>query len=335
MNLMVLRRAYAWHPPLMTVAGLMVVCAVVSAAGVVLDPRQILGVPAWAKPLKFSLSIALYTVVWAWLIAHLPRWRALARRLGTVIAVTLTIEQLLIVWAAASGTTSHFNVSDGQHAAVWATMGVSITVMYLCTFVTSAAVFTLRLSTPALTFAVRAGVVIALFGIGVAFLMTAPTPAQLDMPTGIVGAHAVGVEDGGPGIAILGWSTTGGDYRVPHFVGIHALQALPLSVLLLRALARRVPRLASQTVQLQLTVVAAAGYALVTGLLTCQAALGQSVAHPSGAVILAGSVLALTAFVATVIIVIRASRHPYPTHDLGPGGAAAAPVRHVASETLG
>ena len=41
-----LRRAHAWHPPLMTVADLMAVCAVVSAAGVVLDPREVLGAPA-------------------------------------------------------------------------------------------------------------------------------------------------------------------------------------------------------------------------------------------------------------------------------------------------
>ena len=74
----------------------------------------------------------------------------------------------------------------------------------------------------------------------------------------------------------------------------------------------------------------------MTGLLTCQAALGQSVAHPSGAVLLAGWVLALTATVATVIIVIRASGHPHSTHDLGPDeAAAAAHVRYVAGETLG
>ena len=293
----------------MTVAGHMAGCAVVSAVGVVLDPRAVLGAPAWAKPLKFSLSILLYTVTWAWLIAQLPRWRAPARRLGTAIAVTLAVEQVLIVWAAASGTTSHFNVSTGLHSAVWATMAVAITVMYLCTFVTSAAVFSLHFGTPALTFAVRAGVLIALVGIGVAFLMTAPTPAQLATPVGIVGAHAVGVEDGGPGLPLLGWSTTGGDYRVAHFVGIHALQSLPLVALLVQALASRVPRLAPPTVQLQLTVVAAGVHALAVGLLTSQAALGQSVVHPSGAVLLAGWLLALAGLVATVVIVSRASRH--------------------------
>lgn len=79
MMLAAVRRAYAWHRPLMTVSALMAVCVLVSLAGLFLDSREILGAPAWAKPLKFSLSILIYAATWAWLIAHLPRRQAAAR----------------------------------------------------------------------------------------------------------------------------------------------------------------------------------------------------------------------------------------------------------------
>lgn len=299
------RRAAAWHPALMTVAAVMALCAVVSVVGLLVDPRTVLGAPLWAKPLKFSVSILLYAVTWAWLIAHLPRWRRLAHRLGTVIAVSLVVEQALILWAAAAGTTSHFNVSSPLHVVVWGVMAVSITVLYLCTFVTSVALFFLRLPTPALTVAVRLGAVIALGGIGVAFLMTGPTPTQLTSPDGIVGAHAVGVVDGGPGVPVLGWSTTGGDYRVAHFVGMHALQLIPLVALALTVLARRVPRLRSDTTQVRIVVIVALAYACGTVLLTLQAVAGQSVVHPSGAVSAVAGAILLAASAATVLTLLR------------------------------
>ena len=54
-----------------------------------------------------------------------------------------------------------------------------------------------------------------------------------------LGAHSVGGVGGDScsGLPILNWSTTGGDLRSAHFLGLHALQILPISGWLINQLA--------------------------------------------------------------------------------------------------
>ena len=68
-------------------------------------------------------------------------------------------------------------------------------------------------------------------------LMVTPTAGQREaMRSGLrtagSGAHTVGRQDGGQGLPFLGWSVEAGDRRVPHFVGLHAMQIVPLALLL-------------------------------------------------------------------------------------------------------
>ena len=88
------------------------------------------------------------------------------------------------------------------------------------------------------------------------------------------GAHSVGVNDGGPGLPFVGWSTVGGDLRVAHFVGLHALQFLPLLGGLILRLTRSGYRPGHQVL---LVWIAGLGYAGLMALLTWQALRGQSV----------------------------------------------------------
>jgi hypothetical protein len=90
----------------------------------------------------------------------------------------------------------------------------------------------------------------------------------------IVGAHTVGALDGGPGLPGTGWSVEHGDLRVPHFFGLHALQALPLFVWLLAR--RRV----GEARRARLAVVAGGSYATLFLILMWQALRGQSLVSP-------------------------------------------------------
>ncbi|PPH29957.1 hypothetical protein [Rathayibacter sp. AY1F9] len=284
------------HRPLLVLAAAMAVGALLCAIALVVDPRELGGQPLWGKPLKFCLSIALYAVTLAWLIGLVPRRRRLARALGTVAAVGLAVEMVVIGGAALVGERSHFDVSTPLHAALWASMAVSIVVVWLATLVLAALLARVPLGDPALTLAVRAGLVIGLVGMALAFLMTGPSPGQISDYQGVVGAHAVGVADGGPGLPLLGWSTIGGDLRIPHFVGMHALQGLPLLALLLGRLAARIPVLRPGSTRLRLVALASAGWAAAVALTCWQALRGQALTAPD----------ALTLAVATVAVIALA-----------------------------
>jgi hypothetical protein len=260
------------------------------------DPVVVTGVNAWLKPIKFAISTGIYSLALAWLIGQFPRESRLSRIAsvaGTVSAIGLAIELAIINAFAAVGQTSHFNVSTPLHATAWGVMAVSIVVVWIMTFVVAVLLFRAKLGDAARTLAIRAGIVLALIGMGLAFLMTGPTSAQLNNYQGIVGAHTVGLPDGGPGIPLLGWSTVGGDLRIPHFVGMHALQALPIFVILLELLASRVPVLRDPTVRLRLVVVAVATYAATLAIVTAQALIGQSIVAPAGPVLVAGVCVAV------------------------------------------
>ncbi|PPF57081.1 hypothetical protein C5C13_10240 [Clavibacter michiganensis] len=318
-----IRRAFGWHRPLMAVAALMAVVAAACLVGGLVDDRVVTGAPVWDKPAKFSLSILVYAVSWAWLIARLPRFRRRAHVAGTVVAVALVIEQAVIVGAAAAGTTSHFNVTTPLATALWGVMAASVTVLYLCAFLTSLAVLRLRLPDPALTLGIRAGALIALVGMGLAYLMTSPTAAQLADFHGVSGAHTVGAADGGRGLPVLGWSTTSGDLRIPHFVGMHALQLLPVAALLLGLAARRIPVLAPDRVRVRLTAIAAVAYLAMVALVTAQALAGQPITGPSPAVIAAGAAIAGASLLAAGFVIARGGRVPASTADAAsaPAGA--------------
>jgi uncharacterized membrane protein YhaH (DUF805 family) len=270
----------------MVLAVVMAGLSVVALVGVVVDDRTVLGSPTWLKPLKFGLSFTAYAVTMAWLIGGLTRGRRTAWWAGTVMAAFGLFEVALIVFQAARGRMSHFNQTTALDGQIFTAMGATIGVFYVATIVVAVLLMIQRLPDRALTWALRLGLLIALVGMGLGFLMVLPSEAQIAAGENIVGAHSVGVDDGGPGLPVTGWSTTGGDLRIPHFVGVHALQLLPLFLFGVTRVVR------DEAVRLRLVVVAAAAYTAVLTLVTWQALRGQPRIHPDAATLVAAGLVA-------------------------------------------
>ena len=91
--------------------------------------------------------------------------------------------------------------------------------------------------------------------------------------------------------------------RIAHFVGLHALQALPLLAWLLIVLAGRFPRLAPPAVRARLVAVGAFSHAGLLALLLWQALRGQALLHPDARTLVAAAALAaVTALGVTVAV---------------------------------
>jgi hypothetical protein len=306
-------RTAGWHRPMLFFAGLMVLMTLVSVGGLIVDDRVLLGAPIWLKPFKFAVSIALYCVTWSWLYSLLVKRRRLANLVSNVLIGILAAEYVILVLQVVRGRASHFNVSTPFDSALFSIMGVSIAGLWVGTLVLTVLVLSTRVEDTANRWAIRLGTVLSLIGMGLAGLMLGPTDAQLESMRenrfqGMVGAHSVGVEDGGPTMPVTGWSTTGGDLRIPHFVGIHALQALPLFAMVLGLLATRLPRLRPDRVRARLVWTAAGGYAGLLGLVTWQALRGQPLIHPDRITLTAFAVLVAAVALGTLASLYRPAR---------------------------
>jgi hypothetical protein len=270
--------------PLTTVGLLMAAALAASVAALWLDPRMIAGAPAWLKPAKFAASTAIYSLTLAWVFTYLPEWRRTRRVVGWTTAVVLLLEVALIDLQAWRGTTSHFNVGTAADAVLFSVMGVAIVLQTLTSIAAAAALWRQRFADQATAWALRLGMTITIVGAATGGLMTQPTAAQLAdaRATGritVAGAHTVGGPDGGAGLPGTTWSVEHGDLRVPHFLGLHALQALPL---LAFAFSRR---RWSDTTRARLVLIAGASYALLFLILLAQALRGQSVVLPDAVTI--------------------------------------------------
>ena len=298
----------------LTVSALLMVGALAAfVVGLLIDPRLIMGAPAWLKPAKFAVSTAIYMFTLAWVFTCLSEWPRLRKLVGRGTAGIFIVEVAIIALQAWRGTTSHFNYSTPLNGALFVIMGSAIVLQTLLSVAVAVALWRQQFQDRALGWALRLGMAITIAGAFTGGLMTRPTDAQLDQIVAtrqatIIGAHTVGAPDGGPGLPGTGWSVEHGDLRVPHFIGLHALQVLPVIALLLWR--RRI----EDRRRARLIVVAGGSYAALFLILIWQALRGQALVSPD--------TLTVSVFVVWAALTAGMAVWPFRTRTSRPDGDA-------------
>jgi hypothetical protein len=212
-------------------------------------------------------------------------------------------------------------------------MALLIVLVWAATVVLALVLLRERVAGPGLTTGLHWGLGVTLVGMLTAAFMVEPlnrwAEARAGGPPSVAdGSHTIGALDGGPGLPVLGWSTVAGDLRIGHFVGLHALQLLPLLGWVLDRSARWTDR---QCRPVMRTV--GIGYLGLVVLLTWQALRGESLLHPGALtlVVLAGLAVAVGT-AGTVALKLAApppvpAAVPRPRTEMAAGSSSTAPHR--------
>lgn len=173
-------------------------------------------VNAWHKPLKFSVSIAVYVWTIGWFLQYLPSFDSTFFSWTNVLL--FTFELTYITLQAARGQESHFNQSSTLYSALFVAMAVAATFIVL--YAAYIAYLFFRSDFPDLSahylWSIRLALIIFVTFSLEGFLM------------GSRQSHTVGPPRSSISLPITKWNLDSGDLRVAHFLGMHALQLLPL-----------------------------------------------------------------------------------------------------------
>ena len=211
--------SWYWQPALATCGAALLALVPVCGVWAWRDERTVHGESVSAKPARFALSIGVYMLTTSAMFSCVrPGHRGdfLPRATVWIMIIGSTVELACIVLQAARARRSHFNTSTSDDAAIYATMGV-FALLFIGGVLPLAWEIARRPNAhvaPLMVQAVVAGLLATFVaGGGTGALMSARGGALVDLPRRRV--------------PLLGWYLSGGDIRIPHFFGIHAMQALP------------------------------------------------------------------------------------------------------------
>jgi hypothetical protein len=177
---------------------------------------QIYNVNAWYKPFKFAFSTFLFAWAMAWYCYYLPNFNI--KIFNWTVILLLGFEIFYIAFQASKGQLSHFNLSSSVYSTLYSLMAIAATLVTIYTAYIGYLFFTNSFSNLPnyYVWAIRLSMLIFVIFSFEGFAMG----ARLN--------HSVGAVNDNSNWFIVGWSKTVGDLRVAHFIGMHALQVLPI-----------------------------------------------------------------------------------------------------------
>lgn len=190
------------------------------------DSRRLGDESAWAKPMKFAISIAVHFATAALAVRCLGSARAdgaVMRWTAVASILAAAFEVAYIAFQGARRQQSHFNTTTRFHTAMWRLMAFAALLVLLPFPVIGIAA--LLDDGPPWAAPVRLGVSAGLLS---AAILTPVVGFRIGANMG----HFIGpapTED--VRLPLVGWSLRGADLRPAHFMALHAAQAIPLAAL--------------------------------------------------------------------------------------------------------
>lgn len=192
------------------------VWAIIFIALTKFSSTQVYNISAWYKPFKFAVSIGMYAWTMAWFCHYLPNFNITLFNWATI--VLLGLELLYIGVQAQRGQLSHYNVSSPFYGGMYVFMALAASLV--ATYTAYVGLLFFQQDFPELPdyylWAIRLGIIIFVVFSFEGFVMGSRL------------THTIGGLDGEASLPVLNWSTKYGDPRIAHFIGMHALQVLPL-----------------------------------------------------------------------------------------------------------
>lgn len=169
------------------------------------------------KSFRFAVSIFLFTWTYAWISRFYARKKRFVNTMNWIIATCMFVEIVLISMQAGRGVASHFNVSTPFDAAVFSVMGAVIGFNALIIGLLFVIFTWFDSGGGDYRYSVIWGMFLFLLGNFAGYLIIRygwPDPA-------ISLAQS---------LPVVGWKTGLNDLRIPHAIGLHAIQVMPLGM---------------------------------------------------------------------------------------------------------